>query len=129
MTRARPSPEQLETLEFAWALCKHVRSNAIVLAQPGPDPGSYESVGIGGGQTARLLAVEIACTKAGAKAAGSVLASDAFFPFPDGLETAARAGVRAVAQPGGSKNDEAVIRAADAAGVAMVFTGTRHFRH
>ena len=129
VTRSEPSAEQLETLEFAWALCKHVRSNAIVLARPGAESGTFASVGIGGGQTARLLAVEIACSKAGANAAGSVLASDAFFPFPDGLEAAARAGVRAVAQPGGSKNDADVIRAADAAGVAMVFTGTRHFRH
>jgi phosphoribosylaminoimidazolecarboxamide formyltransferase/IMP cyclohydrolase len=129
VTRAAPSTDQVATLEFAWALCKHVRSNAIVLAKPGAEPGAIASVGIGGGQTARLLAVEIACTKAGDRALGSVLASDAFFPFPDGLEAAARAGVVAIAQPGGSKNDDDVIRAADAAGVAMIFTGTRHFRH
>lgn len=128
VTTRAPSEAELSALEFAWALCKHVKSNAIVLARAS-DAGSYVSTGIGGGQTARLLAVEGAVKQAGDRARGSVLASDAFFPFPDGLEAAARAGVTAVAQPGGSKKDEDVIAAANAAGVAMVFTGVRHFRH
>ncbi len=129
VTRRAPSALELSALEFAWAVCKHVKSNAIVLAAPGRSPGIYATVGIGGGQTARVTAVQVACEKAADHAKGSVLASDAFFPFPDGLQAAARAGVTAVAQPGGSKKDEDVIKAADEAGVAMIFTGVRHFRH
>jgi phosphoribosylaminoimidazolecarboxamide formyltransferase/IMP cyclohydrolase len=106
-----------------------VKSNAIVLAGPGPSPGVYETYGIGGGQSARVTAVQIACEKSGERARGSTLASDAFFPFPDGVQAAARAGVTAVVQPGGSKKDDDVIKAADDAGVAMIFTGVRHFRH
>ncbi|MEP7053362.1 MAG: hypothetical protein ABJB12_23565, partial [Pseudomonadota bacterium] len=83
----------------------------------------------GGGQTARVTAVQVACEKAAEHAKGAVLASDAFFPFPDGLQAAARAGVVAIAQPGGSKKDDDVIKAADDAGIAMIFTGVRHFRH
>src|SRR5690606_26943616 len=108
--------------------CKHVRSNAIVLTKT-LDNGALGTVGIGGGQTARVLAVRIACETAKEKAQGSVLSSDAFFPFPDGVEAAVRAGITAIAQPGGSKQDPAVIEAADRANVAMVFTGIRHFRH
>jgi phosphoribosylaminoimidazolecarboxamide formyltransferase/IMP cyclohydrolase len=119
----------MSTLEFAWSACKHVKSNAIVLAGPGKSPGIYETYGIGGGQTARVTAVQVACEKAGERAKGSVLASDAFFPFPDGVQVAARAGIAAIVQPGGSKKDEDVIKAADDAGVAMIFTGVRHFRH
>lgn len=128
-TRRPPSAHELEALEFAWSACKHVRSNAIVLAAAGAAPGTLTTVGIGGGQTSRVLAAEIAVKNAGDRARGAVLASDAFFPFPDGLEVALRAGVSAVAQPGGSKNDDQVIAAADAAGIAMILTGARHFRH
>ena len=129
MTRRQPTQVELSSLDFAWRVCKHVKSNAIVLAGPGPSPGVYETVGIGGGQSARVTAVQIACEKAAERARGSSLASDAFFPFPDGVQAAARAGVTAMVQPGGSKKDDDVIKAADDAGVAMIFTGVRHFRH
>jgi phosphoribosylaminoimidazolecarboxamide formyltransferase/IMP cyclohydrolase len=102
---------------------RHVKSNAIVLVR------DRALTGVGSGQPNRLESVRIAVDKAGDRAAGSVLASDAFFPFPDGLEAAIAAGVTAAIQPGGSVRDEAVIAAADRAGLAMVFTGTRHFRH
>jgi phosphoribosylaminoimidazolecarboxamide formyltransferase / IMP cyclohydrolase len=108
---------------FAWRAVRHVRSNAIVLAK------SLATVGIGGGQPSRIDAVKLAAGKAGWHAQGAVLASDAFFPFPDGIEAAAQAGVTAIIQPGGSVNDDAVIEAADTAGLAMVFTGKRHFKH
>ena len=129
VTKRAPTALELSALEFSWAVCKHVKSNAIVLAAPGRSPGIYATVGIGGGQTARVTAVQVACEKAAEQAKGAVLASDAFFPFPDGLQAAARAGVVAIAQPGGSKKDDDVIKAADDAGVAMIFTGVRHFRH
>ncbi len=128
VTRAQPTEAQWAALEFAWVCCKHVKSNAIVLASPSAN-GGYATVGVGGGQTSRVGAVKNACEGAGEKARGAVLASDAFFPFPDGLQAAIDAGVAAVVQPGGSKQDESVIAAADAAGIAMVFTGLRHFRH
>ncbi len=118
-----PTAEELASLEFAWRVCKHVKSNAIVLAR------GEVTVGVGAGQMSRVVSVQIACEKAGAHAKGSVLASDAFFPFPDGVEAAVRAGVTAIAQPGGSVRDAEVVAAADAQGVAMVFTGVRHFRH
>src|SRR5690606_30345491 len=127
VTRRPPSADELSALAFAWSVCKHVKSNAIVLARA--EDGGFATVGIGGGQTARVIAVEGACERAGERARGSALASDAFFPFADGLQAAVAAGVRAVAQPGGSKNDAEVIAAADAAEVAMIFTGARHFRH
>lgn len=123
VTSTAPSEEQLAALELAWKACKHVKSNAIVLAHPG------RTVGVGAGQMSRVLSVQIAVQQAGDDATGSVLASDAFFPFPDGVEAAVKAGVKAIAQPGGSKKDDEVIQTAEAAGVAMVFTGTRHFRH
>jgi phosphoribosylaminoimidazolecarboxamide formyltransferase / IMP cyclohydrolase len=129
VTKRSPDDTELGALEFAWAACKHVKSNAIVLARAGATPKSFVTSGIGGGQTARVLAVEIACKNAGERAKGSVLASDAFFPFPDGVEAAAAAGVSAVAQPGGSKKDADVIAAADKLGLTMVFTGVRHFKH
>jgi len=129
VTKRSPTQAELSCLGFAWCVCKHVKSNAIVLAAPGRSPGVYETIGIGGGQTARVTAVQTACEKAGERAKGSVLASDAFFPFPDNVQVAARAGIAAIAQPGGSKKDEEVINAADEAGIAMVFTGVRHFRH
>jgi phosphoribosylaminoimidazolecarboxamide formyltransferase/IMP cyclohydrolase len=123
VTKRAPTKDEMRSLEFAWRVCKHVKSNAIVLAV------GEVTVGVGAGQMSRVVSVQIACEKAGEKARGSVLASDAYFPFPDGLEVAARAGVLAVAQPGGSVNDPKVIAAADAFGIAMVLTGVRHFRH
>ncbi len=122
-TDRAPSGDERAALELAWRVCKHVKSNAIVFAKPG------RTVGIGAGQMSRVVSVEIAAQKAGDEARGAVMASDAFFPFPDGIEAAAKAGITAVVQPGGSKNDEAVIAAANAAGMAMIFTGVRHFRH
>ena len=129
VTQRQPTQSQLECLQFAWQVCKHVKSNAIVLAREGGAAASYVTVGIGGGQTARVTSVQIACEKAGQLASGSVLASDAFFPFADGVEAAAAKGVVAIAQPGGSKNDREVIEVADRLGLAMLFTNTRHFRH
>jgi phosphoribosylaminoimidazolecarboxamide formyltransferase/IMP cyclohydrolase len=130
-TRRAPTGEEWDALAFAWRAARHVKSNAIVLAQSqtGPAPSSLALVGMGGGQPSRVAAVEIAVQRAGTRARGSVLASDAFFPKADGVEAAARAGVRAIVQPGGSRGDAEVIAAADAAGMAMVFTGTRHFLH
>ncbi|MEO8876014.1 MAG: bifunctional phosphoribosylaminoimidazolecarboxamide formyltransferase/IMP cyclohydrolase [Polyangiaceae bacterium] len=127
VTKRAPSAEELQALEFSWRVCKHVKSNAIVLSHAhGEDA---VTVGIGAGQMSRVVSVQIACEKAGAKAKGSALASDAFFPFPDGIEAAAKAGVTAIAQPGGSVKDPDVIAAADSLGLAMVMTGFRHFRH
>ncbi len=123
VTRRAPTRAEWRDLHFAWLVCKHVRSNAIVLAV------EEQTVGVGGGQTSRVDSVRMAVTKAGSRARGSVLASDGFFPFPDGIEEAAAAGVTAVVQPGGSVRDSDVIAAADAAGLTMVFTGERHFRH
>jgi phosphoribosylaminoimidazolecarboxamide formyltransferase/IMP cyclohydrolase len=122
-TKRAPTASELEALDFAWKVGKHVKSNSIVLAQ------DTRTVGVGAGQMSRVVSVEIACRKAGELAKGAVLASDAFFPFPDGVETAIRAGVVAIVQPGGSVKDPDVIAAADAGGCAMVLTGVRHFRH
>ncbi len=122
-SKRAPSAAELRGLEFAWRVCKHVKSNAIVLAR------GEVTVGVGAGQMSRVISVQIACEKAGEKARGSVLASDAFFPFPDGVEAAARAGVTAVAQPGGSVKDPDIIATANAHGMALVMTGVRHFRH
>jgi phosphoribosylaminoimidazolecarboxamide formyltransferase/IMP cyclohydrolase len=122
-TKRAPTAEEIGSLEFAWRVCKHVKSNAIVLAR------GEVTVGVGAGQMSRVISVQIACEKAGERARSSVLASDAFFPFADGVEAAARAGVTAFAQPGGSVRDAEVIAAADAGGLAMVLTGVRHFRH
>jgi phosphoribosylaminoimidazolecarboxamide formyltransferase / IMP cyclohydrolase len=123
VTKRAPTTDELQSLEFAWRVAKHVKSNAIVLAR------GEVTVGVGAGQMSRVVSVQVACDKAGEKARGSVMASDAYFPFPDGLEAAAGAGVTAVAQPGGSVKDPEVVAAADARGVAMVFTGVRHFWH
>lgn len=123
VTKRAPTPEELVGLEFAWRVCKHVKSNAIVLAK------GQRTVGVGAGQMSRVVSVQIACEKAGDESKGSVLASDAFFPFPDGIEAAAAKGITAVAQPGGSVKDADVIAACDRLGVAMVMTGFRHFRH
>lgn len=128
VTKAQPNDGTMGALEFAWAVCKHVRSNAIVLARE-VEADVYATVGVGGGQTARVNAVKIACEQAGELARGAVLASDAFFPFPDGVEVAAAAGVMAIAQPGGSKKDDEVIATANELGLTMVLTGSRHFRH
>jgi phosphoribosylaminoimidazolecarboxamide formyltransferase/IMP cyclohydrolase len=123
VTAREPDAREMDDLAFAWHTVRHVKSNAIVLAR------DRALTGVGSGQPNRLESVRIAVDKAGDRAAGSVLASDAFFPFSDGLETAIVAGVTAAIQPGGSVRDEDVIAAADRAGVAMLFTGTRHFRH
>ena len=122
-TRRAPTADEIASLEFGWRVAKHVKSNAIVLAK------GTRTVGVGAGQMSRVISVQIACEKAGDEAKGSVLASDAFFPFPDGVEAAIARGVTAIAQPGGSVKDADVIAAADRAGVAMVLTGVRHFRH
>jgi phosphoribosylaminoimidazolecarboxamide formyltransferase/IMP cyclohydrolase len=127
VTKRAPAPDELRALVFGWAVAKHVKSNAIVLAHTEGD--ALATVGVGAGQMSRVVSVEIAAHKAGEAARGSVLASDAFFPFPDGLERAAAAGVTAVVQPGGSVKDADVIAAADANNIAMIFTGSRHFRH
>lgn len=118
-----PTAEELRSLLFAWRVCKHVKSNAIVYVRDG------QTVGIGAGQMSRVDAARFGAMKAVLPLAASVAASDAFFPFPDGLETVAKAGATAVIQPGGSVNDQKVIEAADKLGMAMVFTGVRHFRH
>ncbi|MDK2854940.1 MAG: phosphoribosylaminoimidazolecarboxamide formyltransferase / cyclohydrolase [Bacillota bacterium] len=123
VTRRAPTEKEMADLAFAWKVVKYVKSNAIVLARDGG------TVGVGAGQMNRVGAVEIAVRQAGEKARGAVLASDAFFPMPDSVEAAARAGVTAIIQPGGSVRDADSIRAADEAGMAMVFTGIRHFRH
>ena len=123
VTAVRPSPAEMTDLLFAWRVAKGVKSNAIVLARDGA------TVGIGAGQTSRVEAAELAVKKAGERTQGAVAASDAFFPFADGLEVLAEAGVKAVIQPGGSKRDAEAIRAADEHGVAMIMTKRRHFLH
>jgi len=123
VTRRAPTGAAMEALRFAWRAVAHVKSNAILLAR------GEAAVGIGGGLPSRVGAVRLAVDKTGERARGAVLASDAFFPFPDGVEVAAEAGVAAVVQPGGSVRDQQVIEAADRLGLAMCFTGVRHFRH
>jgi len=118
-----PTAEELRSLLFAWRICKHVKSNAIVYAKDG------QTLGVGAGQMSRVDAAKFGAMKAVLPLTGCVAASDAFFPFPDGLETVAAAGATAVIQPGGSVKDQDVIAAADRLGIAMVFTGIRHFRH
>jgi phosphoribosylaminoimidazolecarboxamide formyltransferase/IMP cyclohydrolase len=123
VTRRKPRPDELSALQLAWTVCKHVKSNAIVYAN------SVQTVGVGAGQMSRVDSARIAAQKARLPLAGTVAASDAFFPFRDGVDEIARAGATAVVQPGGSVRDEEVIAAADEHGLAMVFTGVRHFRH
>jgi phosphoribosylaminoimidazolecarboxamide formyltransferase/IMP cyclohydrolase len=123
VTKRPPSKEESAWLAFAWQVCKHVKSNAIVLAANGA------VVGVGAGQMSRVDSVQIAVRKAGDRARGAVLASDAFFPFRDNVDAAAKAGVMAIVQPGGSVRDAESIAACDEHGIAMVFTGVRHFRH
>ncbi|MGB9404097.1 MAG: bifunctional phosphoribosylaminoimidazolecarboxamide formyltransferase/IMP cyclohydrolase, partial [Candidatus Acidiferrales bacterium] len=123
VTERAPSAAELRALMFAWKVCKHVKSNAIVFARDGV------TCGIGAGQMSRVDSVKIAVMKAQSSLAGTVVASDAFFPFPDGVEEAGKAGATAVIQPGGSVRDADVIATANKLGMAMVFTGIRHFRH
>jgi phosphoribosylaminoimidazolecarboxamide formyltransferase/IMP cyclohydrolase len=123
VTVRQPTAEELDSLLFAWRVAKHVKSNAIVYARDG------QTIGVGAGQMSRVDAAKFGAMKALLPLAGSVVASDAFFPFPDGLEAVAAAGARAVIQPGGSVRDAEIIATADKLGMAMVFTGTRHFRH
>lgn len=123
VSQRQPTPAEWQSLQFAWKACQHVKSNAIVFAQ------GEATVGVGGGQPNRVDCVRIAAMHAGEKAQGAVMASDAFFPFPDSVEEAAKAGITAIISPGGSVRDAESIAAADAHKIAMLFTGVRHFRH
>jgi len=123
VTKKKPSASRIRSLLFAWRAAKHVKSNAIVIAK------GERTIGIGGGQPSRVDSVKIAINKAGKSAAGGCLASDGFFPQPDSILQAAKAGITAIIQPGGSVKDEEVIKAADSSGIAMVFTKVRHFKH
>jgi phosphoribosylaminoimidazolecarboxamide formyltransferase/IMP cyclohydrolase len=123
VTTRKPSDEEIRALLFAWVVCKHTKSNAIVYARDG------QTVGVGAGQMSRVDSVKIGAMRAQLPLAGSVLASDAFFPFRDGIDEAAKHGITAVIQPGGSVRDDEVIAAAHEHGLAMVFTGVRHFKH
>ena len=123
VTKVAPTEDQWADVELAWRLCGHVKSNAIVLVRGG------QAVGIGAGQQNRVESGQIAAAKAAGRAAGGACASDAFYPFPDGVEAAAAAGAAVVIQPGGALRDDEVIAAADRLGLAMVLTGERHFLH
>jgi phosphoribosylaminoimidazolecarboxamide formyltransferase/IMP cyclohydrolase len=123
ITQRHPSLAEVTSLYFAWHAVKHVKSNAVVLAR------GMSLVGVGAGQPSREDSVDLACRKAGDRAQGAVLASDGFFPFPEGIERAASAGVTAIIQPGGSIRDTEVIRVANRHGMAMIFTNERHYRH
>lgn len=123
VTKRRPAEEESRDLQFAWKVAKHVKSNAIVLAQGG------RTVGVGAGQMSRVDSVKLSIQKAKPTASGAVLASDAFIPFRDSMDEAAKAGITAVIQPGGSVRDSEVIEAADNHGISMIFTGLRHFKH
>jgi phosphoribosylaminoimidazolecarboxamide formyltransferase/IMP cyclohydrolase len=123
VTDRTPSDQEWIDLRFSWKVCKHVKSNAIVFAKDGA------VLGVGAGQMSRVDSVMIASRKSEGRSQGAVVASDAFFPFRDGLVQSAQAGIRAAIQPGGSRNDADVIAACNELGVAMVFTGRRHFRH
>jgi len=126
VTRRVPAPQELQDLLFAWRVAKFVKSNAIVYCRDGM------TIGVGAGQMSRVYSAKVAALKAadeGLEVSGSVMASDAFFPFRDGIDQAAAAGIAAVIEPGGSLRDDEVIAAADEHGMAMVFTGMRHFRH
>jgi phosphoribosylaminoimidazolecarboxamide formyltransferase / IMP cyclohydrolase len=123
VTKRVPTKEELQALDFAWRVVKHVKSNAIVYAR------TDRTLGIGAGQMSRVDSTKFAAMKSAFPLKGSVIASDAFFPFRDGVDAAASHGVTAIIQPGGSIRDDEVIQAADEHGMAMVFTGMRHFRH
>jgi len=123
VTEREPTDNERNDLQFAWSVCRHVKSNAIVFVKEGC------VVGVGAGQMSRLDSVFMAAHKAGERSQAGVLASDAFFPFRDGIDEAAKSGITAVIQPGGSRNDGEVITACNEHGLAMLFTGRRHFRH
>jgi len=126
VTQRQPTAEELRDLLFAWRVCKYVKSNAIIYAK------EQMTIGVGAGQMSRVVSSKVAAMKAqdeNLPVAGAVMASDAYFPFRDGLDVAAQYGIKAVIQPGGSIRDKEVIAAADEHGIAMVFTGMRHFRH
>ncbi|MDZ4246869.1 MAG: bifunctional phosphoribosylaminoimidazolecarboxamide formyltransferase/IMP cyclohydrolase, partial [Dehalococcoidia bacterium] len=123
VTKREPTPREMVDLAFAWRAVKHIKSNAIVLAK------GEQLLGMGAGQPSRVVSVELALKKAGRKAQGSVLGSDAFFPFPDGVELAASGGIKAIVQPGGSVKDDEAIEVANKHKMAMIFTGHRHFKH
>jgi phosphoribosylaminoimidazolecarboxamide formyltransferase / IMP cyclohydrolase len=123
VTKRAPTEEEISALLFAWTVAKHTKSNAIVYARRG------QTVGVGAGQMSRVDSVKIGAMRAQLPVKDSVLASDAFFPFRDGIDEAAKHGITAVIQPGGSVKDAEVIAAADEHGLAMVFTGIRHFKH
>jgi phosphoribosylaminoimidazolecarboxamide formyltransferase/IMP cyclohydrolase len=123
VTDRKPTEGERQDLHFAWKVVKHVKSNAIVLAEGG------RTVGVGAGQMSRVDAVRLSIEKAKPTARGTVLASDAFFPFRDSVDAAAAAGVTALIQPGGSVRDDEVIQAANERGISMIFTGLRHFKH
>ena len=123
VTETQPTDQQLDELRFAWAVVRHVKSNAIVLCR------EQSLVGAGAGQMSRVDSVQISIRKAADRAQGSVLASDAFFPFPDSIHEAAKAGIVAVIEPGGSRKDDEVIAACNEHGLPMIFTGRRHFKH
>jgi phosphoribosylaminoimidazolecarboxamide formyltransferase/IMP cyclohydrolase len=126
VTKRKPTPAELADLMFAWRVCKFVKSNAIVFARDGM------TIGVGAGQMSRVYSTRVAALKAkdeGLEVEGSSMASDAFFPFRDGIDVAAEYGIKAIVQPGGSRRDDEVIAAADEHGMTMVFTGMRHFRH
>ena len=123
VTKRQPTPDEWTALRFAWRVCAHIKSNTIVFTA------ADRTLAVGAGQMSRVDAVKVAVMKAAAGLKGSVAASDAFFPFRDGLDAIAKAGATAVVQPGGSVKDAEVIAAADEHGLAMVFTGRRHFRH
>src|SRR5437867_11985091 len=123
VTKRQRTAEEKRALLFAWKVCKHVKSNAILYARDG------QTVGVGAGQMSRVDSCKIGAQKAVLPLKGTVAASDAFFPFPDGVEEIAKAGATAIIQPGGSVRDQEIIEAADRFGLAMIFTGVRHFRH
>lgn len=126
VTKLQPTAEQIRDLLFAWKVAKFVKSNAIVYAR------AEQTIGVGAGQMSRVYSAKVAGIKAAdenLEVAGAVMASDAFFPFRDGIDMAYESGISAIIQPGGSRNDEAVVAAADEHGLTMVYTGVRHFRH
>ena len=123
VSKRQPTPEEKRALLFAWTVCKHVKSNAILYARDG------QTIGVGAGQMSRVDSCRVGAAKAVLPLKGTVAASDAYFPFPDGVEEIARAGATAIIQPGGSVRDQEVIEAADRLELAMIFTGVRHFRH
>jgi phosphoribosylaminoimidazolecarboxamide formyltransferase/IMP cyclohydrolase len=123
VTKRQPTEAEYAALDFAWRIVKHVKSNAIVFAT------EHQLVGVGAGQMSRVDSVKIASMKASLPTKGAVLGSDAFFPFRDGIDMAAEAGVTAIIQPGGSVRDDEAVQAADEHSIAMIFTGERHFKH